>query len=149
MIRNFIVCIFLLGFFSGCASLKDSMTIGFGTGAVAGATAGMLSGGDDHKSKRMITGALVGSAVGGLVGYFIHGALEKRDDRTRRDTLFNLDKFGSDASGGLSGDTPAALSAPVVEAQWVETQVQGKKLVEGHKVWVISEDPQWVPRGKR
>ena len=33
---------------------------------------------------------------------------------------------------------------PKVEVEWVDTQVKGKRLVEGLRVWVVTEDPQWV-----
>ena len=90
---------------------------------------------------------MIVGAIGGIASYFLHKGLEQRDDSTRRDTLFNLEKFNvstpssyqSSATGG------PGLTAPRVDAQWVDTQVQGKKLIEGHRVWTITEDVQWQP----
>ena len=36
---------------------------------------------------------MIGGVVGGLASYFIHGSLESRDARVRKDTVLNLEKF--------------------------------------------------------
>ncbi|MCB9092884.1 MAG: hypothetical protein H6621_00120 [Halobacteriovoraceae bacterium] len=132
---------------TGCATMRDSVLTGMGTGAALGAANGAALS-SDNRNKGALTGALVGVAVGGIASYFIHNGLEKRDARIRRDTLFNLEKFNVSGPQGMSIDGGHGLTMPVVESQWVDTQVQGKKLVEGHRVWVISEEPQWVPAKK-
>ena len=128
---------------TGCSSMKESLTLGIGTGVATGAVAGSTL--SSNRGKGALKGALIGGAVSGVISYFIHKGLDKRDQKTRRDTLFNLDKFGVDYPKNYSTGNNPGLSMPVVESQWVDTQVQGKKLVEGHRVWVISEEPQWIP----
>ena len=68
----------------------------------------------------------------------------------RRETLLNLDKFDVSTpqkSGTVS--IPAGgghyLTKPVVDMEWIETQVLGDKLIEGHRVWKIIEKPKWIP----
>ena len=122
-------------FTTGCSTMKESLILGVSTGAIAGASL--------NKNKKK--GALIGGAITGLATYFIYKGLKKRDQKIRRETLFNLDKFGVDYPKNYSSGNNPGLSMPVVESQWVDTQVQGKKLVEGHRVWMISEEPQWIP----
>lgn len=75
----------------GCATLKDSLILGAGTGLIVGGIAGNQSDGD--KSENVLKGAVIGGVVGGLASYFIHGSLESRDARVRKDTVLNLEKF--------------------------------------------------------
>lgn len=85
---------------NGCATLKDSLILGAGTGVVLGGIAGNQSDGD--RSENSLKGAVIGGVVGGLASYLIHGSLESRDNRVRKDTLLNLEKFdvmGRDTSG--------------------------------------------------
>ena len=77
------------------------------------------------------------------MGYLIHKALETRDKEVRRQIFFSLDKPDMNSPKNSLPKGPG-LTMPKVEAQWVETQIRGKKLVEGHRVWIITEDPQWV-----
>lgn len=83
--------ILLVSVVSGCASLRDSLTLGAGTGAVIGAIAGHQRDGD--KSDKAVKGAVFGGVTFGLASYFIHNSLEKRDSRVRRDTLLNLEHY--------------------------------------------------------
>ena len=130
---------------TGCASMKDSVLAGAGVGIVVGAGSGTAINHRD-RNKGAAVGALIGAAVGALTGHFVHRGLDSRDDETRRETLFNIDKFGvSGAKGDFSTLGRHGLTMPKVDSDWVPTTVQGKKLVEGHRVWIISEDPQWVP----
>lgn len=76
---------------SGCATLKDSLIIGAGSGAVLGGIAGAQSDGD--RSENTLKGVVIGSVVGGLASYLIHGSLEKRDANIRRETLMNLEHY--------------------------------------------------------
>jgi hypothetical protein len=39
------------------------------------------------------TSAAIGAVVGGLSAYLIHKGVEKREEKVRRETLLNLDKF--------------------------------------------------------
>ena len=87
------------------------MILGAGTGAVVGGVAGSQSRGD--KSENVIAGAVIGGIVGGLASYMIHGSLESRDTRVRKETLLNLEKYdvmgrdavtGADSSQQSKGD---------------------------------------------
>jgi len=133
---------------TGCSTMRDSLIVGTSSGAATGAVVG-ASMNRDNKGKGALQGALVGGAISAVASYFIHKGLKKRDDDVRRNTLFNLDKFGVDHPQNFSEGYSPVISKPVVERQWIETQVQGKKLIEGHRIWVISEDPQWVPSSKK
>ncbi|MFT6631905.1 MAG: hypothetical protein ACJAS4_001866 [Bacteriovoracaceae bacterium] len=131
---------------TGCSTMRESLTLGISTGAATGAVAGASL--NKNNGKGALQGALVGGAISGIASYFIHKGLKKRDQKTRRETLFNLDKFGVDYPKNYSTGNGPGLSMPVVESEWVDTQVKGKKLVEGHRVWIISEEPQWIPNSE-
>ena len=129
--------------FTSCSTMKESLTLGVASGAATGAVAGASL--HKNSAKGALQGALLGGAISGIASYFIHKGLKKRDQKIRRNTLFNLDKFGVDYPKNYSAGGNPALSMPVVDSQWVDTQVKGKKLIEGHRVWVNSEEPQWIP----
>ena len=149
MTKNILLLFTILGATS-CSSLRDSLLTGVGTGAALGAGAGTLAIPKTRK-KGALTGALVGAAVGGLSSYFLYRGAKSKEERIRRDTLFNLDKHNVLAPKGFSAQRSRGhgVSMPVVESEWVETQVKGKKLIEGHRIWFITEEAQWVPDSKR
>jgi len=76
---------------NGCASLRDSLTLGAGSGAIIGGVIGNQSSSD--RSEGTIKGAVVGGVVMGLASYLIHNSLEKRDANVRRETLMNLEHY--------------------------------------------------------
>lgn len=59
---------------------------------MVGGIAGNQSPGQD-KSENVLKGAVIGGIVGGLASYAIHGSVESRDAKVRRDTLLNLEKY--------------------------------------------------------
>lgn len=129
---------------SSCASMSDSLVLGIGTGAIVGAAIAQ-NGQSDTGS-----GAAIGVALGGLSAYLIHKGVERREERIRRDTLLNLEKFDVSAPmkpGTVSIPTGGGhyLTKPAVDMEWIDTQVQGDKLIEGHRVWRIIEKPKWIP----
>lgn len=130
----------------GCSTMRETLIVGTGTGVATGAI-GAYAMSDRDKGQAALQGALIGGAIGGIASYFLHKGLEQRDDSTRRDTLFNLEKFNVSTPSSYQSSTTGGpgLTVPRVDAQWVDTQVQGKKLIEGHRVWTITEDAQWVP----
>ena len=134
---------------TGCSTLSDSLIVGVGTGAATGAVvASNMNGGS---SEHALTGAAIGAAVGALGSYLIHGGLQKRDDRVRRETLLNLERY--DVSGSppqsiapmQSGSATHMLTKPTVDVEWVDTRVDGGKLIEGHRVWRVTDTPKWIP----
>jgi hypothetical protein len=128
---------------TGCSTISKSISFGIGTGIATGAAVGAASSSDSGKGA--LQGAVVGAAVGGIISYFVHKGLNKRDEETRRETLFNLDKFGVSGPQSISGGRPA-ISKPIVSEDWVDTRVDGKKLIEGHRVWTIEEESMWTLR---
>ena len=91
---------------TSCSTLRDSLILGAGTGLVVGGVAGSQIKGD--RGEHAIAGAVIGGVVGGLASYVIHGSLESRDERVRKDTLLNLEKFdvmGRNAGGSSGAST--------------------------------------------
>ena len=86
---------------SGCASITKSTLFGIGTGAVVGGASGALID-KQNPAQAALTTALIMGAIGGIAGYFTHDALESRDADVRKETLFNLEKYGvSGFSNGM------------------------------------------------
>ncbi len=80
---------------SSCSSTRKSVALGLGTGVAVGAASGAALGNIYGKQGQgAITGGVIGALVGGIVAYFIDGGLKKRDEETRKETLFNLEKHG-------------------------------------------------------
>lgn len=128
--------------------MTESLLLGLSTGAVGGAVISNQS--EGANSEKVGTGAAIGAAVGGLSAYYIHKSIERRDERLRRETLLNLEKYDVSAPQRLSPVAPGrggghGLTKPVVDMEWIETKVEGDRLVEGHKVWRIIEKPKWIP----
>lgn len=121
---------------------------GVGIGAGAGAVIGSKSN-KSNSSKGRAIGALTGALFSGIVGYFVHKRIEKRDAKIRRQTLFNLDKHDVSRPQGFGFSSAHGVTAPKIESEWVPTRVEGKKLIEGHKVWLITDDIKWVPNSGR
>ena len=132
---------------ASCATLHKSVLTGVGVGVTAGAiTSSAASGG-----KRTLTGALFGAALGAASSYLIHGALQKRDTKTRRQTLLNLDKFSVSAPTRGQGVQDFRLSAPDVDKECYDWEVRGNQLVQQHCVWTIRGNAAWLPstRGRK
>lgn len=144
----YLISAFTIFLLSGCSTMSNSIMLGVGSGAAVGAIAGNQSGGG---SDRASSGAAIGAAVGALSAYLIHKGLEKRDEKLRRETLLNLERYDVSApSRSLpSSAYPAGgghlLTKPSVDVEWIETKVDGDKLIEGHRVWRIIEKPKWIP----
>jgi len=130
---------------SSCSSTRKSIALGLAAGAGTGATIGALT---SPHGKGAMTGLAVGALVGGIASYFIDKGLQDRDQNTRRDTLFNLEKhgvFGSELTSGNKSSAPYGIAPAAVNEEYVETHVEdGTKLIEGHKIWTIQESSQWM-----
>ncbi len=131
---------------TGCSSVRKSVTLGVGSGIATGL---LLGNGDSERARK---GAAIGALIGGLGSYFIHKRLDKRDAKIRRETLFNLDKFGTYGrikTSPSNNSSPFSLSPAQVEEEYIETHVQdGRRLIEGHRTWTISSDSQWIETPK-
>lgn len=78
---------------SSCASITKSTFLGIGLGATIGGATGALV--DNHnRGQGALSTALIMGTFGGLISYFGHQELEAHDAETRKDTLFNLEKYG-------------------------------------------------------
>lgn len=148
--KNMLKIIGLSILLSSCATTKKSISLGIATGAASGALMGSTMNSDHGKGA--MTGLAIGALVGGIAAYFIDDGLEKRDQETRRDTLFNLEKNGVFGSGSIQSSQapsnfPYGLSSPVVDEQFMDTHVEdGTKLIEGHRIWTIEEGSRWNPQ---
>lgn len=148
MTKNLLIVIMMFGTVS-CSTMRNSLLTGAGAGAALGAAGGAVTSSKD-KGKAAATGALFGAVIGGISSYFIHKGVKKREDKVRRETLFNLGRNNVSMPSGYSphGGYGHGVSMPMVESEWIETEVKGKKLIEGHRIWMITEDAQWVPSKK-
>lgn len=135
---------------SGCSSMKKSLTFGVSTGAAVGAGSGAAMSRND-KGKGALKGALVGGLVGGIASYLIHGSIEGRDAKVRKETLFNLDQYGvSGAAQGLPERVPG-ITFPVETEEMIPTHRQGNRVIEGHRVWTLEDNAKFektIPKKK-
>ena len=106
---------------NGCASLRDSLILGAGTGAVVGGIAGGQSSGD--RGENAIKGAVIGGVAAGLASYVIHGALEKRDANVRRETLMNLEHYDVLGFDGLNANPISDRSGKCFTTQEVDGRI--------------------------
>ena len=132
---------------SGCASMKESIVTGVGFGAATGAIVGSESN-KNNRNQGALTGALVGAAIGGISSYIIHGSLEKREAKTRKQTLLNLDKYSVSTPPKGGGVQDFRLSAPDVDKECFDWEVKGNQLVQQHCVWSIKGNSFWMPSQK-
>ncbi len=107
-----------------------------------------------NHQKMTLQGAGIGAIVGGITGYIIHKVIDKKESQVRRETLFNLESHG--ISTGFDGvdlkKFNTFVSSPEVREDYVETHTvdDGRKLIQGHKVWTIIGNPQFnLGRPKR
>ena len=126
---------------SACATMRDSVLTGVGVGAIGGAAVGSLV--DKEDSSGTWKGAVIGGVVGALTGYFIHKGLDDRDAKTRKDTLFNLERYNV-SRPNQDVKFNYTISAPSVETECFETQVRGNKLIQAHCESAVSGTPEWV-----
>lgn len=78
---------------AGCSTVTKSTLMGAATGAAVGGASGALID-KQNSGQAALTSALIMGVIGGIAGYFTHDALENRDAEVRKETLFNIEKFG-------------------------------------------------------
>lgn len=109
--------------FSSCSTTRKSIALGITTGAVTGAGLGSAISNDKQGT---LTGLAIGAVIGGIASYFIDQGLEKRDQETRQQTLFNLEKYGVFGDSELSNKIrmqevrESSRSWPVSETPWIK-----------------------------
>ncbi len=77
---------------SSCSSTRKSLALGLASGAATGAVLGSVM--SDNHSRGAMAGGAIGALIGGIASYFIDNGLQERDQETRKETLFNLEKHG-------------------------------------------------------
>ncbi len=112
--------------FSSCSTTKKSIALGIATGAATGAGLGSAISNDKQGT---MTGLAIGVVFGGIVSYFIDQGLEKRDQETRQETLFNLEKYG------VFGDSE------------LSSKIRMQEVRESSRSWPMSETP-WIKPAK-
>ena len=139
---------------ASCATLRElgsgkqvrrAMLVGAGIGVGTGTVAGVATKG----GKGALTGALFGAVLGAASSYLIHGALQRRDAKTRKQTLLNLDKFAVSAPTRGQGVQDFRLSAPDVDQECFDWEVRGNQLVQQHCVWTIRGNATWQSNTRR
>ena len=119
------------------------MLLGTSTGAVTGAAGLALISHESKRGKGVLVGILSGAFVGGVASYLIHNQLEERDAKTRKATLFNLSKYGSDPLPFKQLEQVPGITFPVEVEDYVPTHRKGNQVIEGHRVWTLSDNAQW------
>ncbi len=122
----------------GCASQEKSMGFGGLFGAGAGAALGGIA--DPGKNGKYRTrNVIIGAAAGGIAGTVAGAALH---DNTEREKELAFLK-GRESKRETRAPEVPALQDPKVEAEWVDTKVQGNRWIEGHYEYVIKEPVRW------
>ncbi len=143
IVMSVLVSMFTLG----CATLKESVVTGSGVGAATGLVVHSTSKNRSNK-EGALTSVLVGAIFGGITSYFIHGSLEKRDSKTRRKTLLNLNKFSVSTPIQNKNIQGFKVSTPDADKECFDWEIKGSKLVQKHCVWSIKGNSFWVPAVK-
>ncbi|MBF0362731.1 MAG: hypothetical protein HQK49_17060 [Oligoflexia bacterium] len=137
-----IIAIFLSLNLLSCSTIERSVSLGAISGVATGAI--VAPGFVRHEKKQaLVIGAITGLAIGGIAGYFTHKGLENRDEKIRKETLFNMENYGLQKPLGPKDDTPPSVLNPKVEKVWVEPKIENGKYIQGHFIWVITDEARW------
>lgn len=125
---------------TGCSTMGKSVGLGTAIGAGTGATlGGIVDPGKNgqYRTRNVIIGAGVGAIAGGFVGNSIH------ENNARDKELAYLKGKEAQRKSSDAKSVPN-LQQPKIEAQWVESKVQGNRYIEGHFEYIITEPTRWV-----
>ena len=90
---NKLLCILsLTTMLSSCSTTSRTTWLSAGIGSLTGATAGYFLA-DKERGKKTMQSAAISAVIGATIGYFTHKGLQERDEKIRKETLFNLDKY--------------------------------------------------------
>ncbi len=144
--KNYAAIIFVAGLSVSCTTLNKSTAAGAGTGAFAGGIAGSLLPGDSSdKPKNVIVGALAGATIGALGGALIHKNMEDKEREAfekGKAASLNGSSRGTLTSSSR-GSSSRRFSPAKVERRWLDDEVRGNVLIEGHYEQVIVEEGRW------
>ncbi len=124
-----ITILFLLSLvLAGCASLEKSVGLGAGIGAATGLGAGYAA---KFNLKGKVVTTVSGALIGGFIGYLLQGR-----------------KFSEEALRSPSAGPPSPLDRPSLkdaetDTIWVPHKIEGQKLIEGHRLFIIKSQPTW------
>ena len=124
----------------------SGVALGAGVGATSAASLPMRS----NNGAVVERASLIGAILGGLGGYIFHHVIDSRGDAIRRKTLFNLEAHGlptnsHDSSSVDFRQFETFINQPQVRENYIETHTvdDGRKLIEGHRVWNLIGQPQF------
>jgi hypothetical protein len=119
--------------------------MGIGAGAVGGAITAVSM--NREENKVTMKGAAIGALVGGVAGYVLHRIIDNKEDKVRRETLFNLESHGIAANfnSAKMKKFNTFMTSPEVREDYIETHTinDGRRLIQGHKTWTILGNPQF------
>lgn len=130
----------------GCSSIEKSSLLGLTVGAGIGAIA--EQGLDSNADKKSTTkSSIIGAVVGLSASYLLHKVINKREDKVRKETLFNLEAHGISQGFKPVVDSKYGnfVTNPHVKEDYIETHTtdDGRVLIQGHKRWVLIGRPQF------
>lgn len=145
LVRNFVLGATVLSTI-GCSSIEKTSLLGLTVGGGIGAIADQGLNENTNKDS-MIKNSIIGAVVGLGVGYLLHTFIDNREDKVRKETLFNLEAHGIDQDFKPVVDSEYGnfVTSPYVKEDYIDTHTtdDGRVLIQGHKRWVLIGSPQF------
>lgn len=130
----------------GCSSIEKTSLLGLTVGGGVGAIADQGLNENTNKGS-MIKNSVIGAVVGLSVGYLLHTFIDNREDKVRKETLFNLEAHGidQDFKPVIDSEYGNFVTSPYVKEDYIDTHTtdDGRVLIQGHKRWVLIGSPQF------
>jgi gas vesicle protein len=138
---------FLLGVtfltLTACSTTTKSTLTGAGVGAAVGGIAGSFLPGAEPQN--VIVGAVAGGTLGALSGALIHKSMEDKEreafEKGKSSKDSNSNRSSTVASGPHSDSK--RYVPPRIERRWLDEEIRGNTLIEGHYEQVIVEEGHW------